>query len=208
VSAFAELHSRLPSLAEAETRTITTVGHAALPDDTYAFAEAFCIERDCDCRRAFINVYARRMRDLVATLGYGWESRTFYRNWMGADLPEVDDMVGVTLPPGTIQSELSPHLARVFEDLVRDDSEYRGRIKRHYQQFKAVPGESFAEELTVDECRAELEDLDLTPKMKWFEKRPKGCDSAAALLDLRADSVRDWDRALLDASLESLYARR
>jgi len=119
----------------------------------------------------------------------------------------VDELVGVGLPAGTIQSELSPHLARVFEDLVRDDPAYRERIKRHYEQFKAASGERFTEEeaLTVDECLAELEDLELTPKMEWFEKRPNGCDSAAALLDLHAPDLDPADRLHARALMRRLW---
>lgn len=55
----------LGEVIERETRTATLRGHEGLPDDTYAFAEAFCDDPGCDCRRALIHVFRRSDRGLV-----------------------------------------------------------------------------------------------------------------------------------------------
>lgn len=204
MSEFVEFHSRYPQLAERETRTVTIVGRDTIPEDTYAFAEAFCVDQGCDCRRAFLNVYARSKRRMVATIGYGWESRDFYRTWFGSESPTVDEMVGVGLPPGTVQSALSPRLLEIFAGLVREDAEYAERIKRHYAMFKEALGKrqgirpfTYEEddgEASVEECLDVLRDLDLDPSPTWFQDRPAGCTSAMALLDLHAPGLNQEDR--------------
>jgi hypothetical protein len=55
---FAQLFERHPDLARRETRTITFQKEEnEIPPGEYAFAEAFCMGRTCDCRRVMFMVY-------------------------------------------------------------------------------------------------------------------------------------------------------
>ncbi len=56
--------------ALAETRTLTTRGDAALPDDDYALAEAYCGDPQCACRRVMLNILGRRQGHVV-TIRFG-----------------------------------------------------------------------------------------------------------------------------------------
>ena len=78
-----------------------------LPADAYGMLEMYCNEPGCDCRRVFFMVVAKRYREPLAYVAYGWESRKFYapldalgcserhRNTAGADSepcqPAVED---------------------------------------------------------------------------------------------------------------------
>ena len=48
---FVPFYSRFPELGPRETRTVKILNREPLPPDTYAFVDAYCDERKCDCRR-------------------------------------------------------------------------------------------------------------------------------------------------------------
>lgn len=70
------LHKLFPELATTETRVITLMkdGHFGLPKNDYAFAELYCVERDCDCRPVMINVLADGGRKHLATINHAFEA--------------------------------------------------------------------------------------------------------------------------------------
>lgn len=88
-----------PEFGEAETRTLTTFNHPDLPPDRYAFAESYCDERGCDCRRVTFNVIAMEGKRHVATIAHALDDST-----PRYDLPRT------FLDPMNPQTELSPAL--------------------------------------------------------------------------------------------------
>ena len=71
---FELLHSRLPELAERETRTVTVVidkPSGLLPPAEYGFLEMFCNEPGCDCRRVFFTVISSLTQEAEAVTAYG-----------------------------------------------------------------------------------------------------------------------------------------
>ena len=83
---FAPFYELFPEVARAETRSITVLNAtSALPAGTYAFGEMFCNDEGCDCRRAFVQVFADasplRENGPLATISFGWEDESFYRQW-------------------------------------------------------------------------------------------------------------------------------
>jgi hypothetical protein len=130
-------HERFPELAEKEIRTITTSGHPYLPDDEYALIEAYCNEPNCDCRRVFFNVGARRAGKILAVIAYGWESKRYYAKWFGHNPPRgiLEELQGPALNSASPQSDLAPALLQVVK-YVLQDRDYVNRLKRHYQMFK------------------------------------------------------------------------
>jgi hypothetical protein len=78
-----------PDLAEKETRVLTFFDTPGLPSGRYAFAEAYCDEPGCDCRRVFFNVIETQTIQLKAVIAYGRESREFYANRFGQDDPLI-----------------------------------------------------------------------------------------------------------------------
>jgi hypothetical protein len=122
--------------------SIVGVGrHPILPPDNYALVEAYCTDKNCDCRRVFINVLAQKRKEPLAVIAYGWESEAYYRKWYGGkddDLARmvVDEMMGPILNSASPQSKLAPALLELVRDLISKDPAYVARLKRHYQMFK------------------------------------------------------------------------
>lgn len=132
-------YTLFPEVAAQETRTVTILpgSNVPLPPDEYGFAEMFCDEDHCDCRRVFLSVFSRRRGQLEAVIAFGWEPREFYVRWFGDDDPEIiDSLLGPCLNLGSPQSKLAPTLLHVAEGLVLKDSAYIDRIKRHYRMFR------------------------------------------------------------------------
>ena len=125
-----------------ETRSVTVFENNpyGLPPDQYGLIEAYCDDENCDCRRVFFNVAARKRDEIVAVVSYGWEDEAFYRKWFGGGDNEysrmaVKEMVGLALNLASPQSELAPAIMAFVKDVLHDQS-YVARIKRHYRMFK------------------------------------------------------------------------
>jgi hypothetical protein len=134
-------YERFRELAMSETRSFTIdESYPHLPEDEYALLEAYCNDKNCDCRRVFFNVASRNQQKLVAVITYGWESEAFYRKWYGGKDDElarmvVDEMMGLGLNSASPQSPLARALLAPIREIL-DDPDYVARIKRHYQIFK------------------------------------------------------------------------
>jgi hypothetical protein len=132
-------HEFFERVARRETRFFTIMeDDGSVPKGAYGVFESYCDEPDCDCRRVFINVIRAGVKAPDATIGFGWEDKAFYRNWMKAP---VDDEVafalsGAQLEPMQRQSDIAPALLELVEELVLSDDAYVERIKRHYRMFR------------------------------------------------------------------------
>lgn len=134
---FSLFHSRLPEIAEAETRTITILRHDKLPADEYALLESYCERPGCDCRRTMLSVVSRRRQQLLAVIAYGWEDESFYRHWLGDDDPKaIAELQGPMLNRMSQQSPLAPALVEIVTEVALTDEEYVARLARHYRLFK------------------------------------------------------------------------
>lgn len=120
-----------PEIAPVETRSIIIPPGDILPAGTYGFTESFCDEKDCDCRRVLIVVFATHSNEKVwAGINYGWERKEFYEQWApGTEYEPV-------LEPLSAQSEYADIFLSVFKRMVQEDTAYVERIKRHYAMFK------------------------------------------------------------------------
>lgn len=140
---FGLLWSLLPALAERETRSIIVlVPDHGVPLGEYAFAEMFCRERGCDCRRVMFSVLYRPPDQLpdgrprqVSLIGFGWEPLAFYRAWMrGAD--DGRPMKGPAIEPNSPAWEYEDPLLDLFTRACLSDPAYVARVARHYRLFK------------------------------------------------------------------------
>lgn len=133
---FEPFYERFPEIADKETRTIIALNDPDLSDGEYGLVEAYCNERNCDCRRVFFNVYSWQEREVVAVIAYGWENREYYVKWFGEDDPRIiPELQGPVLNLGSPQSELAPVLLEKVKYILQDER-YVARIKRHYRMFK------------------------------------------------------------------------
>jgi hypothetical protein len=114
-----------PEQAEAETRTVTVVGHSLLPDDEYALVEAYCPDPQCDCRRVMLNVAGRQQlkRGFLASVGYGFD--------------RAGEFAGPFLDPLNPQSEYADALLDLVRQVLADPA-YVARLESHYRQVKQV----------------------------------------------------------------------
>lgn len=130
----------LPAIAQMETRVITlpaSNNEFGLPKSEYAFVESFCDE--CDCRRVFLNVIKKDVREPVAVIAWGWESEQFYIKWFGSnDKKAISEMMGSTLSMLSKQSSIAPQVLELFNKVLLKDNAYTLRIKKHYDLFRNV----------------------------------------------------------------------
>ena len=129
-------HQICPRIAEKETRVITLPqndNEFNLPQGDYVFIELFCDE--CDCRRVFLQVIMNQK--IVATIAYGWERLSFYRNeFKGFKENEIKELKGPSIDSFQYQSDISNQILRMFNKILFSDKEYLSRIIKHYDQFK------------------------------------------------------------------------
>lgn len=149
---YAPFHLSFPDIADTETRMIITKGNPELPDDTYLLSEAYCDEEDCDCRRVFFNVISEKDNEVGAVLTYGWETKQYYRDWMGSDDPSaIDGLKGIGLNLSNKQADWALALSKLVDQILKTDRAYLNRIKRHYRMFRAKIDEHYnSEPIVVD----------------------------------------------------------
>jgi hypothetical protein len=127
---------RFPEVGARETRSVTVAQRKDLPDGEYGFLELYCDELGCDCRRVMIDVLRPETgwSKIWATIGYGWESLDFYRQWGGAHSDPVE-MKGPYVDVLNPQTEYSSALLNLFRLLLQSPDYVEG-LKRHYQMFR------------------------------------------------------------------------
>lgn len=144
----------LPKIMDVETRIITNVATKEFPKGDYAFAELYCTDKKCDCRRVMIMVLhfgENQGFEQVASFSYGWEPLSFYRNWsMGLDEQAVIDFKGPELQPFHVQASYAELLLAIFKDTLQQDPAYAKRLERHYKMFKWKLGMKFPKSLHFD----------------------------------------------------------
>ena len=133
---------QFPELGWKETRSVTVLpmNSYGLPVDEYGLVEAYCSDKDCDCRRVFLNIASRKKEEIIAVVTYGWETEAFYQKWFGGIDNEISrqavkEMVGLGLNAASPQSKYANAALKLVEDLLQDPN-YVARLKRHYQMFK------------------------------------------------------------------------
>jgi hypothetical protein len=133
-----------PDLASKETRVVTLTGPnpEGYEPGPNAFIEYYCTDPNCDCRNVYIQIINEHFPGPLATISYGWESKAYYKEWMGAaDEDELlRDFMGPSLAVGSRQSPYAEHWLRVFKDIIRKDKAYVDRLQRHYQLMKNHAG--------------------------------------------------------------------
>ncbi len=102
--------------------------HDRLLPGSYLLREAYCVESGCDCRRVLLQIWHGQRPRQVATLNYAFDPPK----------PPFDDEGQLFLDPINPQSELSDALHDFVENMPATAHEYRQRLQRHYDKWKAV----------------------------------------------------------------------
>ena len=117
-----------------QVRTVGLKQSPHLPDGDYTFVDTYCIDASCDCRRTLIQVLHDGVH--VSTIGFGWESPSFYNDWMGVT-PDEDDMPqldGATIDISS-PNKVSPQSMIGFFDTLLDEK-WINVFKRNYAAVK------------------------------------------------------------------------
>lgn len=113
-------------------------GNDRISAGTYGFVESYCDDKDCDCRRVFINVISVKSPEILATISYGWESKEYYNEWFGGmESSILEDFARPNLALGLQQSKYAADFLRLFKVIIKDEK-YVDRFKRHYFLFKEI----------------------------------------------------------------------
>jgi hypothetical protein len=117
-----------------QVRTVTLADGDRLPDGDYRFIDMYCTDPSCDCRKTMIHVYHNDI--LVSTINFGWESREFYRKWMGCpEDEEVDPPMDGASVDITSPDRVSPQdMLAFFRALL--DHNWVARFRAHYAAVK------------------------------------------------------------------------
>lgn len=133
----APFYTRFHDLAFEETRALVVREFRSLPPGEYGFLEFYCDEPNCDCRRVILQVERADTGERVwATINFGWEKPSYYREWMSDDAAAEEELAGATLDPLNPQSEHSQALLDLFREFALKDAAYVQRLKWHYELFK------------------------------------------------------------------------
>ena len=115
-------HIRLPEAAERETRSFIVPKGNALPEGEYLLMESYCNDKNCDCRRVFINIFHNEK--VLATIGFGWEDMAFYQKWAHGDKDIALNMKGSFLELSGFRSKYSETLLEFFKVVIMKDNAY------------------------------------------------------------------------------------
>ena len=103
-----------------QVRTLGIKESPLLPDGEYTFVDFHCTKASCDCRWTLIQVLLNGTH--VSTIGFGWESPEFYKEWMGAksDDEYMPQMHGATIDISS-PNKVSPQGMLAFFNAYRDE---------------------------------------------------------------------------------------
>lgn len=104
---FIPFYNCFPEIALEETNIFTVPENKdKVPEGDYFLIENYCLDKTCDCCKVMINFVPKRNNSVIlATIGYGWESSSFYEEWAFGEKDIASQMEGTHIEPGGIQSK-------------------------------------------------------------------------------------------------------
>jgi hypothetical protein len=119
-----------------QVRTVSIKQSPQLPDGEYSFIDTYCVDPECDCRKTMIQVIHNGK--LVSIINYGWESSTFYENWMGNSAKDhsMPKMHGASIDITSPDRVSTDGMLALFNALLND--EWLAKFKHHYDNVKTA----------------------------------------------------------------------
>lgn len=102
-------------------------------DGTYELLDLYCEKPFCGCHKVSIVVLDSR-QNTVATISYGWKSKSFYHKG-GLDRQATEWLTQGFLDPYGVQSKHSPIFLQIFLNEITQP-QLLSRIKERYAVFK------------------------------------------------------------------------
>jgi hypothetical protein len=117
-------HELFPDQAWKECRVMTLLRGDDPPAGEYAWAESYCLDPDCDCRRVMLNVLPRSGKEVLAFISFGFDREA--------------ETAGPYLDPLNPQSAYAPAFLELARTVLLTDAAYVARLESHYRQVKAA----------------------------------------------------------------------
>jgi len=119
-----------------QVRTVSIKQSPQLPDGEYSFIDTYCADPGCDCRKTMIQVMHNEK--LVSIINYGWESATFYENWMISSAKDnhIPKMHGASIDITSPDLVRTDGMLALFNALLNDI--WVAKFKHHYDEVKAA----------------------------------------------------------------------
>ncbi len=119
-----------------QVRTVSIKQSPQLPDGEYSFIDTYCADSECDCRKTMIQVMHNGKH--VSVINYGWESATFYENWMGSSAKDnlMPEMHGASIDMTSPDLVSREGMLALFNELLNDM--WVAKFKHHYDEVKAA----------------------------------------------------------------------
>jgi len=119
-----------------QVRTVSIKQSPQLPDGEYSFIDTYCDDPGCDCRKTMIQVMHNGK--LVSVINYGWESATFYENWMGSNAKDnpMPKMHGASIDITSPDLVSMDSILALFNALLNDI--WIAKFKCHYDEVKVA----------------------------------------------------------------------
>lgn len=108
---------------------------AGLSKGEYSLIENFCTDIECDCRKVMINVIDEKRETIIGTIGFGWEDKKYYTDWIYGDKKLGKAMTGAYIEIGGVQTGKEGECLVIVKDALKD-KEYVEEIKRRYTAFR------------------------------------------------------------------------
>jgi hypothetical protein len=103
-------------------------------DGVYDVIDFYCSDVDCDCQKVTVMIFDSN-QNRRATIAYGWEAPSFYREW-GTDPVTSFWLAHGFLDPHEAQSEQAPQFLEVFLEKMKNPH-FKQRFRNRYNLFKA-----------------------------------------------------------------------
>jgi len=117
-----------------KVRTVGLKQNPHLPDGDYTFVDTYCTDASCDCRRTLIQVLHNGI--YVSTIGFGWESPSYYKKWMDVTSDEeyMPQLHGATIDMNSPNKVPAQSMIAFFDALL--DDQWIKTFKRNYAAVK------------------------------------------------------------------------
>ena len=101
----------------------------------YHMLDLYCQDYTCDCHKVSILILDEKKETTLATIAYGWKSRTYYYKW-GVDKDIAESLASGFLDPWCTQTVHSPIFLDFIRRKINRDRVFMSTIKKRYRVFK------------------------------------------------------------------------
>lgn len=106
-----------------------------LSNGPYHMVDLLCQDYMCDCHKVSIIITDEARKSILATVAYGWKSKSYYCRW-GLDKDTAESLTSGFLDPWCVQTVHSPYFLSFIRRKIKRDPTFINQIKKRYRIFK------------------------------------------------------------------------